>query len=230
VSASRQEAPADVRLDGDEMPADADDGDAGHVSGTYIRSAEALWLIERHQEPRNSVLFIGFMFLDWLKARLLPRRDRSFVREVRVHREPSQHPRLQEPSGHRACGVWTKATATCGRDQEHVHSAVPSGAALEPYLQVSDRLTVPYDDVGVDVGASESDNHLFACERLPIPVPSHIRVRMPSDKEVNVVRRGRSDRGEGADKRCVRGSHSTTLRRVESRQPRRLGDLARLGA
>jgi hypothetical protein len=25
-----------VRLDGDEMPADADDGDAGHFSGTYI--------------------------------------------------------------------------------------------------------------------------------------------------------------------------------------------------
>jgi hypothetical protein len=26
----------DVRLDGDEMPADADDGDAGHSSGTYM--------------------------------------------------------------------------------------------------------------------------------------------------------------------------------------------------
>jgi hypothetical protein len=25
-----------VRLDGDEMAADADDGDAGHFSGTYI--------------------------------------------------------------------------------------------------------------------------------------------------------------------------------------------------
>jgi hypothetical protein len=25
-----------VRLDGDEMPADADDGDAGHFSRTYI--------------------------------------------------------------------------------------------------------------------------------------------------------------------------------------------------
>jgi hypothetical protein len=89
------------------------------------------------------VLFIGFMFLDWLKARLLPCRDCSFVREVRVHREPLQHPSLQEPVGHRACGVWTKATATCGRNQEHIHSAVPSGAIVEPDLQVSDRLTVP---------------------------------------------------------------------------------------
>jgi hypothetical protein len=25
-----------VRLDGDEMPADADDGDASHFSGTYM--------------------------------------------------------------------------------------------------------------------------------------------------------------------------------------------------
>jgi hypothetical protein len=25
-----------VRLDGDEMPADPDDGDAGHATGTYI--------------------------------------------------------------------------------------------------------------------------------------------------------------------------------------------------
>jgi hypothetical protein len=25
-----------VRLDGDEMPPDADDGDAGHATGTYI--------------------------------------------------------------------------------------------------------------------------------------------------------------------------------------------------
>jgi hypothetical protein len=32
----RRESATDVRLDGDEMAADADDGDAGHYSGTYI--------------------------------------------------------------------------------------------------------------------------------------------------------------------------------------------------
>jgi hypothetical protein len=32
----RRESATDVRLDGDEMPADADDGDAGHSTGTYI--------------------------------------------------------------------------------------------------------------------------------------------------------------------------------------------------
>jgi len=32
----RRESATDVRLDGDEMPADADDGDAGHYSGTYM--------------------------------------------------------------------------------------------------------------------------------------------------------------------------------------------------
>ena len=165
------------------------------------------------------MLFIGFMLLDWLKARLLPRRDCSFVREARVHCELSRRPRLQEPSGHRACGVWTKATAACDWNQEHVDPAIPTEASVEPYLQVSDRLTVPYDDVGVDVGASESENHLFTSERLPIPIPSHIRVRMPSNKEVNVVRRGRPDGGERAEERCVRCSHSTTIRRVESRQP-----------
>ena len=30
------ESATDVRLDGDEMAADADDGDAGHFSGTYM--------------------------------------------------------------------------------------------------------------------------------------------------------------------------------------------------
>jgi hypothetical protein len=30
-----------VRLDGDEMAADADDGDAGHFSGTYMRRLAA---------------------------------------------------------------------------------------------------------------------------------------------------------------------------------------------
>jgi hypothetical protein len=29
----------DVRLDGDEMTADADDGNAGHFSGTYMSGA-----------------------------------------------------------------------------------------------------------------------------------------------------------------------------------------------
>jgi hypothetical protein len=32
----RRESATDVRLDGDEMAADADDGDAGHYSGTYM--------------------------------------------------------------------------------------------------------------------------------------------------------------------------------------------------
>jgi predicted ATPase with chaperone activity len=32
----RRESATDVRLDGDEMPADADDGDAGQFSGTYM--------------------------------------------------------------------------------------------------------------------------------------------------------------------------------------------------
>jgi hypothetical protein len=32
----RRESAADVRLDGDEMPADADDGDASDVSKTYM--------------------------------------------------------------------------------------------------------------------------------------------------------------------------------------------------
>jgi hypothetical protein len=32
----RRESATDVRLDGDEMAADADDGDPGHVSGTYV--------------------------------------------------------------------------------------------------------------------------------------------------------------------------------------------------
>ena len=30
------ESATDVRLDGDEMPADADDGDTGHSSETYM--------------------------------------------------------------------------------------------------------------------------------------------------------------------------------------------------
>jgi hypothetical protein len=32
----RRESATDVRLDGDEMPADADDGDAGDALGKYI--------------------------------------------------------------------------------------------------------------------------------------------------------------------------------------------------
>jgi hypothetical protein len=32
----RWESATDMRLDGDEMTADADDGNAGHSSGTYI--------------------------------------------------------------------------------------------------------------------------------------------------------------------------------------------------
>jgi hypothetical protein len=32
----RRESATDVRLDGDEMTADPDDGDAGHFSGTYM--------------------------------------------------------------------------------------------------------------------------------------------------------------------------------------------------
>jgi hypothetical protein len=35
----RRESATDVRLDGDEMAADADDGDAGHATRTYIRLA-----------------------------------------------------------------------------------------------------------------------------------------------------------------------------------------------
>jgi hypothetical protein len=31
-----RESATDVRLDGDEMPADADDGDAGHPTRTYM--------------------------------------------------------------------------------------------------------------------------------------------------------------------------------------------------
>ena len=34
----RRESSTDTRLDGDEMAADADDGDAGHATGTYISS------------------------------------------------------------------------------------------------------------------------------------------------------------------------------------------------
>jgi hypothetical protein len=37
----RRESATDVRLDGDEMAADADDGDAGHFSRTYMRGGEA---------------------------------------------------------------------------------------------------------------------------------------------------------------------------------------------
>ena len=80
------------------------------------------------------------------------------------------------------------------------------GPSIEPCLQVSDCLTVPYDDVGVDVGASESENHLFTSERLPIPIPSHIRVRMPSNKEVNVVRV--ADRMVSAPRRGVSGART----------------------
>jgi hypothetical protein len=32
----RRESANDIRLDGDEMAADADDGDAGHFSRTYM--------------------------------------------------------------------------------------------------------------------------------------------------------------------------------------------------
>jgi hypothetical protein len=35
-----KEAPGHVRLDGDEMTADADDGDAGHFSAAYIIRGE----------------------------------------------------------------------------------------------------------------------------------------------------------------------------------------------
>jgi hypothetical protein len=35
-SCPRGESTTDVRLDGDEMAADADDGDAGHYSRTYM--------------------------------------------------------------------------------------------------------------------------------------------------------------------------------------------------
>ena len=38
----RRESATDVRLDGDEMPADADDGDAGHFSRTYLRVTSRL--------------------------------------------------------------------------------------------------------------------------------------------------------------------------------------------
>jgi hypothetical protein len=34
----RRESATDVRLDGDEIAADADDGDAGHATGTYMGS------------------------------------------------------------------------------------------------------------------------------------------------------------------------------------------------
>jgi hypothetical protein len=36
----RREPAADVRLDGDEMTADADDGDAGHATAAYIRQLQ----------------------------------------------------------------------------------------------------------------------------------------------------------------------------------------------
>jgi hypothetical protein len=38
-----------VRLDGDQMAADADDGDAGHVSRTYMRCFEPLGRRERSE-------------------------------------------------------------------------------------------------------------------------------------------------------------------------------------
>jgi hypothetical protein len=38
---SAMEAPADVRLDGDEMAADADDGDAGHFSAAYMAASRS---------------------------------------------------------------------------------------------------------------------------------------------------------------------------------------------
>jgi hypothetical protein len=41
-----------VRLDGDEMAADADDGDAGHFSGTYM--AEVRYL-RRRRSPQAAV-------------------------------------------------------------------------------------------------------------------------------------------------------------------------------
>jgi hypothetical protein len=37
VQGERRESATDVRLDGDEMAADADDGDAGDSSRTYMR-------------------------------------------------------------------------------------------------------------------------------------------------------------------------------------------------
>ena len=36
------ESATDVRLDGDEMTADTDDGDAGHATGTYVRVTSRL--------------------------------------------------------------------------------------------------------------------------------------------------------------------------------------------
>jgi hypothetical protein len=41
VRGERRESATDVRLDGDEMPADADDGDAGHFSRTYMAADPA---------------------------------------------------------------------------------------------------------------------------------------------------------------------------------------------
>jgi hypothetical protein len=42
-----------VRLDGDEMPADADDGDAGHSTRTYICRLAARPLQGAEPQPRR---------------------------------------------------------------------------------------------------------------------------------------------------------------------------------
>jgi hypothetical protein len=44
-----------VRVDGDEMPADADDGDAGHLSRTYMAADSRL---ELHSASRRSVMYL----------------------------------------------------------------------------------------------------------------------------------------------------------------------------
>jgi hypothetical protein len=46
----RRESATDVRLDGDEVAADADDGDAGHRSGTYMEALPP----SRHHSPCDS--------------------------------------------------------------------------------------------------------------------------------------------------------------------------------
>ena len=47
----RRESATDVRLDGDEMAADADDGDAGHATGTYIATEPERWAAKCSREP-----------------------------------------------------------------------------------------------------------------------------------------------------------------------------------
>src|SRR5438093_6652196 len=93
------------------------------------------------------VLVVRRAFPDHLKARLRPSPDRDLVPAVRVDGDAAAS-LLDEVPGERARSIRANAAAARRGQEEHVE---PTGLAFVPCLDVSDRLPVELDDIGLRV-------------------------------------------------------------------------------